>query len=519
MTRDFNNQRRDDMRPSSREQSSSRNGDERSPRPARPRLNRESVDRAWESGAPAQHADYRTRGNNGNRGQAPRNNWNGNSQNGQGRQGGQYPARNNRPSYGDRPAGPRRFDGPANGNQRPPSRPFDANSTNSTNRRYENNRPDSAPAPHGPYGPRTPHTNGPRPEYRDQSRPYEPRPSYRDNGQRDGFQRRNTNYSDRPNYSDRSNQSDRSDRFERGPRPFDRNNRGDANQYGGHPTRSFDRDTRAPGNNYRDNRPPRSAERPETQDTQHPRWQSRPFAQRDSANRREQNDFQQSERFKGDYERFNSPEEKPRFAGRPSHKYDAGKPRRYESNKPKPEKKEPHVTPLPDGRVLKGPRPVQRKNAEFWTDIAQNTDELLDGVKEVTTPNEQVSASQEQPTTDSVIAQELLTHDNDVAQEQSVNNGVVAQELLTHDNDAAQEASTDDSIAAQASLTHDNPVVQEQEVAEEGTLSTAAKPRKRAATAASRSKKASEKQKGTQPKTSGPVPRPSRRGFKWPTPE
>jgi hypothetical protein len=491
MTRDFNNQRRDDMRPSSREQSSSRNGDERSPRPARPRLNRETVDRAWESGAPTQHADYRTRGNNGNRGQAPRNNWNGNSQNGQNRQGGQYPARNNRPSYGDRPAGPRRFDGPANGNQRPSSRPFDANNSNNTNRRYENNRPDSAQAPHAPHtaGPRPEHRDQSRPSYRDQSRPYEPRPSYRDNVQRDGFQRRNTNYSDRPNSSDRS------DRFERGARPFDRNNRGDVNQYGGRPTRSFDRDTRAtdaPGNNYRDTRSPRNAERPETQDTRHPRWQSRPFAQRESADRREQ-----PERFKGDYERFNNPEEKPRFAGRPSHKYDAGKPRRYESNKPKPEKKELHVTPLPDGRVLKGPRPVQRKNAEFWTDIAQDTDELLDGVKEVATPNEHVPATQERPTTDRVVAQELIAHDND----------------------ATQAASTDDSVVAQALLTHDHPVVQEHTVAEEGTLPTAAKPRKRAATAASRSKKASDKQKGTQPKTSGHVPQPSRRGFKWPTAE
>ena len=52
---------------------------------------------------------------------------------------------------------------------------------------------------------------------------------------------------------------------------------------------------------------------------------------------------------------------------------------------------ERHVTPLPDGRVLKGPRPVQRKNAEFWTDIAQNTDELLDGVKEVATSKEQAA--------------------------------------------------------------------------------------------------------------------------------
>src|ERR1700693_572238 len=133
MTRDFNKPGRDDVRPFSRPQPSNRPGDERSPRPARPRLNRESVDRAWESGAPAQHADYRTRGNNGNRGQAPRNNWSGNAQNGQNRQGGQYPARNNhpgRPSYGDRPASPRRYDNTTDGNQRPPSRPFDANRRN-----------------------------------------------------------------------------------------------------------------------------------------------------------------------------------------------------------------------------------------------------------------------------------------------------------------------------------------------------------------------------------------------------
>ena len=59
-----------------------------------------------------------------------------------------------------------------------------------------------------------------------------------------------------------------------------------------------------------------------------PRWQSRPAAQRDSCNRREQNDFQSQpgqpghERYKGDYERFNDTEDKPRFAGRPSLRYD-----------------------------------------------------------------------------------------------------------------------------------------------------------------------------------------------------
>src|SRR5690242_16580685 len=75
MTRDFSKHRRDDERPSSRNSSSGRYGEERSPRPARPRLNRQAVDRAWENGAPQNHADYRGGRNNNNlNGQPPRNN-------------------------------------------------------------------------------------------------------------------------------------------------------------------------------------------------------------------------------------------------------------------------------------------------------------------------------------------------------------------------------------------------------------------------------------------------------------
>lgn len=265
MTRDFNKQRRDDMRPSSREQSSSRTGDERSPRPAQPRLNRETVDRAWESGAPAKHADYRTRSNNGNRGPAPHNNWRDDRQNGQfgqNRQGGQYPTRNSRPPYGerseDRQSSPRRFDNTTNGpqgyqsNQRPPSRPFNADRSDRTNRPdrpYGNSRPGS-----------NPERNGPRPEYRERSRPYEPRPSYRDNEAGGGFQRR-----DREGYGgyERTDRGNGPERYERGPRQFERNNRGEASNNNGRPTRppqNFDRDRRAPGNNYRDTRSPRDAE-------------------------------------------------------------------------------------------------------------------------------------------------------------------------------------------------------------------------------------------------------------------
>ncbi|MEO8970671.1 MAG: hypothetical protein ABI406_03615 [Ktedonobacteraceae bacterium] len=499
MTRDFNKQRRDDMRPSSREQSPDRNGDERSPRPARPRLNRESVDRAWESGAPSHHADYRTRSNNGNRGPAPRNNWRDDQHNGQSaqnRQGGQYPARNSRPSFGnqpgDRPAGPRRFDNTTGGNQsnqtsqRPPSRPFSADRPDRPNRPYGNNRPGSPSQ-----------GNGTRPEYRDHSRPYEPRPSYRSNEQGGGFQRRDRDY------HERTDRRDGYEHNERGPRQFERNNYSDASTYNGHPTRSFDRDRRAPGNNHRDARTPRDAE---IRDTQNPRWQSRPAAQRDSGNRREQNDFQAQpgrERYQGDYEHFNGAEEKPRFAGRPSQRYEKSKPRRLEAKKPQPEVEERHVTPLPDGRVLKGPRPVQRKNAEFWTGIAQNTDALLDGVKEVLTPQEQAQVAD-----GSAVEHVLPTNDNPAGQTLPTNDSVEAQEMPTNENLDVQTLPTDGSTETQ-----------EHTVAEEDTLPVKAKSRTRATSVATRSKKASEKQKDTQTKTSGPKPRPSKRGFKWPTPE
>jgi hypothetical protein len=46
------------------------------------------------------------------------------------------------------------------------------------------------------------------------------------------------------------------------------------------------------------------------------------------------------------------------------------------------------ATPLPDGRVVKGPRPAQRKNARFWDDVNSDADQLL----------HQVHAPQEQQT-------------------------------------------------------------------------------------------------------------------------
>src|SRR5262245_55245336 len=64
MTRDFSKQRRDGQQSSYRNSfSSNRYREEESPRPARPRLNRDTVDRAWENGAPRRYADYRPRQN------------------------------------------------------------------------------------------------------------------------------------------------------------------------------------------------------------------------------------------------------------------------------------------------------------------------------------------------------------------------------------------------------------------------------------------------------------------------
>ncbi len=63
MTRNFSNQRRDDMHPSSHNSDSGKYREEQSSRPARPRLSRDAVDRAWENGATRTYADYRPRQN------------------------------------------------------------------------------------------------------------------------------------------------------------------------------------------------------------------------------------------------------------------------------------------------------------------------------------------------------------------------------------------------------------------------------------------------------------------------
>jgi membrane-bound lytic murein transglycosylase B len=124
---------------------------------------------------------------------------------------------------------------------------------------------------------------------------------------------------------------------------------------------------------------------------------------------------------------------------------------------------ERHVTRLPDGRVLKGSRPAQRKNAKFWTDISQGTHELLGSVHDEA-PARQISQ------------QELERNVVDVPDAQKVF--------------PTTEEPTEDTTEQQ------------------GTSSAASRKRRtRSASAVARSKKT----------TSSSVPKPSQRGFKWPS--
>ncbi len=330
MTRDFNKQRRDDERPSSRNYSSGRYGDERSPRPARPRLNRAAVDRGWETGAQQNHADYRPRSrNNDNAGQPNRD---------YGRRGQQYDrpsAQNGRNTNGHRPyenrqGNYRHDDRSPEDNRGPRSRSYDSGKRNFDEPRYGERRGYSDRA----NGPREP---GPRRDYREHTPYSNDRPYSRDRDQGRGYSQRG--------YS------------------------GDNRQ-----RRDFDRDNRSPrsyGSSDRNYQPDRGGPR---RDSHNPRWQSRPQGQRENYSRQPQRYANEAtsedELYEGDYEHFNS-SEAPR--------HPAEQHRQYEDNTGQMEER--HVTRLPDGRVLKGPRRVQRKNAEFWSDVAQESGSLVSHVQ------------------------------------------------------------------------------------------------------------------------------------------
>ena len=423
MTRDFNKQPRNDARPSFRRPSSGRDGEERASRPARPRLNREIVDRAWESGAPQNHADYRSRRNTNN-GQAPLNG----RRNYRDGQKPDYSSQQGRPEnrpYGNRSNNyqQREYDRPSSyqnrGNDRPNS--YQNRDNDRYGRRsdepYQDRRPrsfdsDRRPSQNSRFGDRRGYSDGPNDKNGafgpNNVRPYQ---NYRDTPSSQGPNRRN---------QDRN--------FDGPRRPFERDSRG-PNRYGG----NRDRDERPARGGYQDRQ-----QRP-----------YRPYNQEQPARRRYDDAL-----FEGDYEGVGQEQTR---ATRSEHPERSERPSRdtFRRND-KPDTAERQVTRLPDGRVLKGPRPVQRKNAAFWNEIAEDTDDLLDQV--------QVPASSS-------------------TEEQEAD--IVTDELAL--------VETSEEVAT-------------------GTEGKAArKPRTRVASAIARSKKAAT----AKPRSTGP--RPSQRGFKWPS--
>jgi hypothetical protein len=347
MTRNFNNQRREDERRNSRSSSPRRYGEERPPRPARPRLNRDMVDRAWENGARQNHADYRTRSDNNSH--PPRDN----------RQRNQYsdqsPAqnsRNYRKPYGNRQDSyrpgeqtPRSNYGPRPRSYESGMRTFNEQRYNEHERRGYSDQPDQA---------------GYRPDNRQSAQHPNSRSPYRDRNQYQGPQRREF------------------DRDARQPRSFDRDQR---------QGRDFDRDSRQPRSYDRNKRSSRNDTGP---DTQNPRWQSRPTRQRSNYSSRPR-EFARSgadqELFEGDYEHF-----------------DAGNSAQHQTNQVRDDVRAPqqaeerHVTHLPDGRVLKGTPDEQRREAEFWTEIAQESNELVQQVEVLPEVEAVAEHSEDHPT-------------------------------------------------------------------------------------------------------------------------
>ena len=289
MTRDFNKQRRerDDMRPYVRKQPPRRSGEERFARPDRPRLNRETVDRAWENGAQVNHADYHTRTGNS-------------------RPGSPYDQR-------------QRFS--------------DQNGRNSSSSR-----------------------SGYRRDYG---------PNHHERGRED-TERRNDRYHYSPDNSGQRSRSYNNGRFDEprsnGYRQRERDDRPDFREQGydrSYPTREQGQDYTGRSSRYaeRDNRSSRYSGR-----GQRPSSDGAPYATRPPRRNYRQ---REQEQYEGNDERFHSFEERP--ARRQA---SAG---RFERRPPQ----ERHVTPLPNGRMLKGPRPAQRKNAQFWSKIAEDTEALV----------------------------------------------------------------------------------------------------------------------------------------------
>src|SRR5579859_6146773 len=328
MTRDFSKHERDDERPRSRNSSSGSQGEERSPRPARPRLNRNTVDQAWENGARQNHSDYRARDSRG--GQPPRENWRRPRQSGQPSA---YTGRNNnsnsRPSYGNRPTDYRQGEHTPDRSQGSRPRSFESGMRRFDERQYNQRRD---------YQPRA-ESNDFRP--REDSRYGNNRPPSRGYDRRDDRAPRQFQRDERPrrDYEHENRPARRSEYDDRQPRHFERDER--------QPRRFEDRESR-PRGYYREQRE-NAAGRP---DARNSRWQSRP--QRFAGKSGEyEHPAHEREQFEGDYEQFDVRKTSP----------DVVESREIEQ-------------PGPVKRAARKPR----RDAEFITEVNQQADGLVEHI-------------------------------------------------------------------------------------------------------------------------------------------
>jgi len=399
MTKNFSNQRRDGIHPSSHNSASGKYREEQSSRPARPRLSRDAVDRAWENGATRTYADYHPRQNSPTspaqrqgrpapayeRSRQPQNRrpyepsqQNYGTQHHSSRPGGYQPRQQSE-------EGPRRFDRP--GYRAPGSQPglnserWTRHTTPQQPGGYTEHREDNRPPRFRQDGPNN-YRNANRPprfqqdgpdNYRSTNRP----PRFQQDGP-DNYRSTNRPPRFQQDGPDNYRSTNRPPRFQQdGPdnyrstnrsRPFERSNQG--------------REPFARGQNTSGPR----------RDSYNPRWQSRPGAQRDYTQQQRDYPAPRNEyanerpgraQFEGDYERFSDYEhtdapERPARAERPAPAY------------------EPPITRLPDGRVLKGSRPSQRKQATFWSGVEGQTSELLANVSTPQEDAEQADAQEQE---------------------------------------------------------------------------------------------------------------------------
>jgi len=126
--------------------------------------------------------------------------------------------------------------------------------------------------------------------------------------------------------------------------------------------------------------------------------------------------------------------------------------------------------------VLKGPRPVQRKNAQFWSEISNETEQLIDRAEAPALPAEEQSGAR--PV--------------EFRQEGTLEQASPAEEKAATTREAAPKKPRARTTSATKEATPKKP-----HAARNGT----------------RSKKTTVEK----PRSTGP--KPSQRGFKWPTPE